>query len=172
MRLKLFAFIAAAALTIPAASHADGWGREQTRGTLRGAFWGTVIGGVVGHQSGKRDEGMIAGAVLGGLIGNKSGEGKDERYQRGGHDPRYHRYEASRRRLHSQPDPYGRQSTQSQQQVDPAIVEARHRAELAEKQLQREIERREAAAQRARELEELRQREQAARKRLEELNRK
>jgi hypothetical protein len=171
MKLKLLAFIAAAALTIPVASHADGWGREQTRGTLRGAFWGTVIGGVTGHQSGKRDEGMIAGAILGGIIGNKSGEGKDERYERERHDPRYHRYEASRRRLYSERDPYGRPDTQSQQQVDPAIVEARHRAELAEKQLQREIERREAAARRARELEDLRVREEAARKRLQELNR-
>ena len=69
-------------------------------------------------------------------------------------------------------DPYGRQTgPAAPQQVDPQLVEARHRAELAEKQLQREMERRQAAAQRAKELDQLRAREEAARKRLEELNR-
>lgn len=170
MKIKLLAFLAAAAFLFPAASHAGGWGEEQTKGTLRGAFWGALIGGVTGHQSGKRDEGMLIGSVVGGLIGNKSGQGKDHRYHGGHRDSRYDRYNDSRRALYSN-DPYGRQvGPAAPQQVDPQLVEARHRAELAEKQLQREIERREAAAQRAKELDQLRAREQAARERLEQLN--
>lgn len=150
---------------------AGGWGEEQTKGTLRGAFWGAVIGGVTGHQSGKRDEGLLIGTAIGGLIGNKSGKGKDESYSRN-NDPRYDRYERSRRVLYNQ-DPYGRGSYNNRntpQHVDPEIVEARHRAELAEKQLQREMERRQAAAQRAKELDMLRAREEVARKRLNDLN--
>ena len=170
MKIKILSFLAAAAFLFPAASHAGGWGKEQTKGTLRGAFWGAVIGGVTGHQSGKRDEGILIGSVLGGVIGNKSGQGKDERGYQSRHDPRYDRYNSSRRALYSN-DPYGRNAgPAAPQQVDPELVEARHRAELAEKQLQREMERREAAAQRAKELDRLRAREEAARKRLEELN--
>lgn len=170
MRLKLLALLSAAATLFPAASYAGGWGEEQTKGTLRGGFWGAVIGGVAGHQSGKRDEGLLIGTVVGGLIGNKSGKGKDEQYQQPRNDPRYSQYNNSRRALYSN-DPYGR-STQpaTTQHVDPEIVEARHRAELAEKQLQREMERRQAAAQRAKELDALRAREAAARERLNSLN--
>jgi hypothetical protein len=170
MKLKLLALITAATILFPAASQAKGWGQEQTKGTLRGAFWGSIIGGVTGHQSGKRDEGLLIGGLVGGLIGNKSGQGKDSRGYESHSDPRYNRYEQSRRSLHSQ-SPYGRTESNSQApQVDPAIVEARHRAELAERQLQREMERRQAAAQRAKELDALHAREQEARKRLNELN--
>lgn len=170
MKMKLLALFAAAAMLFPAASQAGGWGEEQTKGTLRGGFWGAVIGGVAGHQSGKRDEGLLIGTVVGGLIGNKSGKGKDARQVQARNDPRYSQYDNSRRALYNN-DPYGRSAAPAAPaQVDPELVEARHRAELAEKQLQREMERRQAAAQRAKELDMLKAREEAARARLNDLN--
>lgn len=164
MKLKLLAFVAAAAMCIPAASHAGGWGEEQTKGTLRGALWGSVIGGVTGHQSGKRDEGILLGAVLGSIIGNKSGQGKDERrYQ----DRRYDRYNQSRDLLYRRPG--GSPSYSTARTTDPAVLEAQQRAEAVEKELQRERERIRAAQEREAALIRAQEREMKAREELEAL---
>lgn len=164
MKLKLLAFVVAAAMLTPAASHAGGWGEEQTRGTLRGGFWGAVLGGVAGHQSGKRDEGILIGTVLGGLIGNKSGKGKDERYHQ---DSRYDRYNQSRDLLYRRPGSTPSYSTS--RSTDPAVLEAQQRAEAAEKELQRERELIRAARAREAALIQAQEREIKARKELEAL---
>lgn len=165
MKLKLIAFIAAAAMLIPAASHAGGWGEEQSKGTLKGGLWGAIIGGVAGHQSGKRDEGILIGTVLGGIIGNKSGKGKDERsYQ----DSRYDRYNQSRDLLYRRPGSartYGSATTTT----DPDVLAAQQRAEAIEREVQRERELIIAAQEKERQLIEAREREARALKELEKL---
>lgn len=166
MKLKLLAFIAAAAMCIPVASHAGGWGEEQSKGTLRGGLWGAVIGGVAGHQSGKRDEGILIGTVLGGIIGNKSGKGKDERrYQ----DSRYDRYNQSRDLLYRQPSTSRRYGTVSRQSNDPEVLAAQQRAEAIEREVQRERELIIAAQEKERALIEAREREERALKELQAL---
>ena len=56
-----------------------GWGTNQRDDTIRGAIGGATIGGIIGHQSGKRDEGILIGTLLGSVIGNNSGKNKDFR---------------------------------------------------------------------------------------------
>ena len=159
MKLKLIAFIAAAAMCIPAASHAGGWGEEQSKGTLRGGLWGAVLGGVVGHQSGKRDEGLLIGTVLGGIIGNKSGKGKDERQV---HDSRYNRYNQSRDLLYRRPGTSSYSSRVPTRSTDPEVLAAEQRAEAIEREVQRERALILAAQEKERKLVEAREREERA----------
>ena len=166
MKLKVLAFLAAAALCVPAATHADGWGKEQTKGTLRGALWGAVIGGVTGHQSGKRDEGILIGTVLGSVIGNKSGQGKDDRRLR---DARYDRYNQSRDLLYRRP---GDARSYSRGSTDPEVLAAQQRAEAIEREVARERALILAAQEKERQLIEARKREEAALKELEALKRR
>lgn len=37
--------------------------------TATGALGGATLGGIIGHQSGNRDQGAVIGAILGGLLG-------------------------------------------------------------------------------------------------------
>lgn len=52
---------------------------NQTRNTATGGIGGAVLGGVIGHQSGKGLEGAAIGGLLGGVAGNVVGKQQDNR---------------------------------------------------------------------------------------------
>jgi len=69
---------AASALTFSncANPYAPGASNAQ-RDTATGAIAGTVLGGIIGHQSGNALEGAALGAAAGGIGGNVVGRKKD-----------------------------------------------------------------------------------------------
>ncbi len=84
MKKTLLTIIAAAsALTFSncANPYAPGSSNAQ-RDTATGAIGGAVLGGIIGHQSGRGLEGAAIGAAAGGIGGNVIGRQKDEQYYR------------------------------------------------------------------------------------------
>ncbi len=55
------------------------YGPNARTGTVVGALGGGVLGGIIGHQSGRGLEGAAIGAGLGGLGGNLIGGAQDQR---------------------------------------------------------------------------------------------
>lgn len=51
---------------------------NAAKGTGIGAAAGAILGGVIGHQTGKRNEGALLGAVVGGAIGGYAGKRMDK----------------------------------------------------------------------------------------------
>ena len=156
-----------------------GWGSKQTQGTVKGVIIGSTVGGIIGKQKGKTEEGVIIGGVVGGIFGNQVGKGQDSRreykewaerqaqlrnkvsqHQHGSRNSRQVSYG------NNQPIAYGGSNTGSNNQLDPELVAARHRAEQAELELQREMEKKAAALERQRKLEEYRERLRIAREEL------
>jgi uncharacterized protein YcfJ len=62
-------------------------GPNTQRGAATGALGGALLGGIVGHQSGRALEGAAigaaGGAVVGGTYGNARDQEEDRRYYRG-----------------------------------------------------------------------------------------
>ena len=78
MKIALFCtLIATAALFSGCAS--DGSTTNTKQQAVLGGLGGAVIGGVIGHQSGKGLEGAAVGAGAGALAGGVMGSAKDEK---------------------------------------------------------------------------------------------
>ena len=153
-----------------------GWGSKQTQGTVKGILIGGTVGGIIGKQKGKTEEGILVGGTVGGILGNQVGKGQDYRReeharhlqelerQRAAHRQaaldRQNRYRgrpvSNQPRLSNNPIAHGGSNTNME--LDPELVDARHRAEQAELELQREMEKKAADLERQRKLEEYRER--------------
>ena len=79
MKQLLFSISLLAVASSCSTTSTTGWGPNQKDDTIRGAIGGATIGGIIGHQSGKRDEGILIGTLLGSIVGNNSGKNKDYR---------------------------------------------------------------------------------------------
>ena len=178
---KLFAIVTSILLMAPVTHASDGWGEEQSKGTLRGLLWGGLLGGVVGHQHGKQKEGILIGSMVGSVLGNKSGAGKDSRAidqqnewnRQRLQQQREARYQA---KLAAEREAKARTvvrhaptSHVTIEHVDAEIIAARQRVEALEKQVQQEQERVQASQAREAMLQQIREREHAALKQLEHL---
>ncbi len=70
--------VAATAFTFSNCANPYGAGSSNTqRDTTTGAIGGALLGGIIGHQSGKGLEGAAIGATLGGISGHVVGKNKD-----------------------------------------------------------------------------------------------
>lgn len=164
-------------------SAGDGWGQNQTQGTVKGVILGSVLGGIVGHQHDKQKEGIILGSVLGGIIGNRGGKGSDVRHERQrqeqiareqAHQRELQRREQERMRsrqvIHGDSSPihggHGNIDYQYMSHEEKQVLSARLRAEQAERELHAELERQRLAEERRRAIIEYRERERQARERL------
>ncbi len=79
MKKTLLSIVAAAsALTFSNCANPYGPGANNAqRDTATGAIGGAVLGGIIGHQSGRGLEGAAIGAAAGGVAGNAVGRNKD-----------------------------------------------------------------------------------------------
>jgi len=158
---------------------ANGWSHKQGQDTVKGGVFGAVIGGVVGHQSGNQKEGILIGTVLGGIVGNKIGKGRDARHEHA------RRQEEIRQAQERQQVEYERKRNEHVRssgrvvydnsnspihgqvnQEDKVLMDARIRAEKAERELNAELEKQRQTEERRRALAEYREREKQARERL------
>ena len=102
------------------------YGYHSTRGVAKGAIVGSVLGGVIGHQSDETEKGAALGALLGGIVGNEIGQRQDQRARE---------YERSKRAAITSRS-YGSRGYSSRgygrNTEDPGVLNARHRAEAAE----------------------------------------
>lgn len=55
-------------------------GSNTQRGAATGALGGALLGGVIGHQSGKALEGAAIGAAGGAVVGGAYGNSRDQGY--------------------------------------------------------------------------------------------
>jgi uncharacterized protein YcfJ len=55
-------------------------GPNTQRGAATGALGGALLGGVIGHQSGKALEGAAIGAAGGAVVGGAYGNSRDQDY--------------------------------------------------------------------------------------------
>jgi uncharacterized protein YcfJ len=55
-------------------------GPNTQRGAATGALGGALLGGVIGHQSGKALEGAAIGAAGGAVVGGAYGNSRDQGY--------------------------------------------------------------------------------------------
>ena len=183
---KLLAIVTSILLMAPVTHASDGWGEEQSKGTLRGLLWGGLLGGVVGHQHGKQKEGILIGSMVGSVLGNKSGAGKDSRAME--YTRSIDQNELNRQRLQQQREARYQAKLAAEREakartvvrhaptshvtiehVDAEIIAARQRVEALEKQVQQEQERVQASQAREAMLQQIREREHAALKQLEHL---
>ena len=79
MKKTLLSIVAAAsALTFSNCANPYSAGSTNAqKDTATGALGGAVLGGIIGHQSGKGLEGAALGAAAGGVAGNAVGRNKD-----------------------------------------------------------------------------------------------
>lgn len=86
--MKLIApFITSAIAAVALSSCAAPAGPNTQRGAATGALGGALLGGVVGHQSGRALEGAAIGAAGGAVVGGTYGNARDQE-----NDRRYRRY--------------------------------------------------------------------------------
>lgn len=117
------AFVLATSCT----SHDTGWGRHQGSNTVGGALGGATLGGIIGHQSGRRDEGILIGTMLGGFMGNEIGKGKDKQEEQARAAANYdHQLELERSRAYQ---------LEKQLVREREINDLRHRQQRAEQEL-------------------------------------
>jgi len=82
MKLKLFITINALAAALLTSCGAP-VGPNTQRGAATGALGGALLGGVIGHQSGRALEGAAIGGLGGAAVGGAMGNARDqERYNR------------------------------------------------------------------------------------------
>ena len=77
MRHLIFTLSILAVASSCTTTSSTGWGPNQRGDTLKGALGGATIGGIIGHQSGNRDAGILIGGLLGAVGGNNTGKNKD-----------------------------------------------------------------------------------------------
>ncbi len=81
---KVFLSLTAAATAFSFTSCANPYGAGASnaqRDAATGAIGGALLGGIIGHQSGKGLEGAAIGAAAGGVGGHVVGKKKDAQYQ-------------------------------------------------------------------------------------------
>lgn len=159
-----FAFcILAAALML---AGCESMGPQTQQDAVVGGLGGAVLGGIIGHQSGRGLEGAAIGGATGALVGGVYGNAQD---QRAAEKMAYERQLAAERaesaRLQAEAEraklmSYG-------YSVDaPEVLAARQRAEALEAQVAKLRQEQAAALQRAKEIEAYRAREAAAQQEL------
>jgi uncharacterized protein YcfJ len=67
-------------------------GPNTQRGAATGALGGALLGGIVGHQSGRALEGAALGGLGGAAVGSVYGNARDQENYGRGYDRRYNGY--------------------------------------------------------------------------------
>lgn len=78
----IYLSIASAVVALTLSNCAAPAGPNTQRGAATGALGGALLGGVVGHQSGRALEGAAIGAAGGAVVGGTYGNARDQEQNR------------------------------------------------------------------------------------------